>query len=397
MGAIGGVVLWIAAQIFFSSIFKVRESLRPEILAAIPFLAAAVPIATVTGVLTGALQGREKFLQTNMVSTLSTTLFQVLPLGVAYALSPNLPLVLTAAIAARGTALVALAWAAHREVASAAPPRVERAEVSALLKYGGWVSLTSLFGPMLVIVDRFAIGAVLGSAAVATYSVPFQLAQRTTVLPSALTNAMFPRMSANDAAARSALAQRAAIVLACVISPITLGAVLVMEPFLHAWVGTEIAQDASPVGRFLMIGFWANAFALVPFTRLQASGRPDLVTKLLVLQIPFYLGALYLGMTYFGLIGCAVVFAGRCVVDLLLLSVAAERRVHAWRLLLLNGALLLAAHLVSELWTWRDATWWAAATTLVAAMAAMSWLNMPADLKQQGLNRVRGILRRRMA
>ena len=68
MGLIGGALLWVAGHIYFAHYFKVAETLRPEILAAVPLLALSVPVATLTGVLTGALQGREKFLETNVNS-----------------------------------------------------------------------------------------------------------------------------------------------------------------------------------------------------------------------------------------------------------------------------------------------------------------------------------------
>jgi O-antigen/teichoic acid export membrane protein len=385
MGFIGGLVLWGAAFLFFGHIFKVREALRPEILAAVPFLAASVPVATVTGVLTGTLQGREKFLETNIVSVLSTTLFQLLPLSVAFAFGPRLPLLLAATISARLIAVAVLAYRCYREVAYARRPAFHGSEVSALLKYGGWVSLTSIFGPMLVIVDRFAIGAVLGAVAVAAYTVPFQLAQRIAILPAALTNALFPRMSAAEPAERDSLARRATLTLACLISPLILGALLLLEPFLRIWIGPDMATASAPTGRILVIGFWANAFALVPFTRLQASGRPDVVTKLLLVQIPPYLLALYLAMTYLGLVGGALVFSARCIVDFVLQSLAAGRRIHSPLPLLGNFLMLVvAANLPLH-----DAIWWIAAAGLVTASFAFNWTNLPADLKQRGIAQLR--------
>ena len=78
MGLVGGLVLWVAAGYFFAQVFKVHESLRPEILTAVPLLALSVPIATLTGVVSGGLYGRERFLELNGVSVVSTALFQVI-------------------------------------------------------------------------------------------------------------------------------------------------------------------------------------------------------------------------------------------------------------------------------------------------------------------------------
>ncbi|WP_293904493.1 flippase [Phenylobacterium sp.] len=394
IGLVGGVVLWFAAGYFFEHVLKVRESLRPEILRGVPMLAASVPIATVTGVLTGAMQGREKFLETNIISVLSTALFQLLPLSTAYMLGPDLPLLLTAAVGARVFAIVVLAFRCHQELLKGVRPKFHPEEIPLLLKFGGWVNLTSIVGPVLVIVDRFAIGAILGAAQLAVYTVPFQLAQRIAIVPGALTNALFPRMAASDDATRDVLAQRATQTLACVVSPMVLLGVLALEPFLHVWVGADLATKAAPIGRVLFVGFWANAFALIPFIFLQSSGRPDLPPKMHLLEIPFYLAGLYGGMKYFGLLGCALAYSGRCIVDYLLLGFAAKRRYHHAVLLLLNFAILCVALVVCQFATLHEPVWWLMAAGTLSAATVLSWMNLPPELKLRALDQVGGRLRR---
>lgn len=389
MGVVGGVVLWLAAGYFFQHVLKTPEHLRPEIMAAVPMLAAAVPIATLTGVLSGAMQGREKFLETNMISVFSTALFQLLPLAVALSLGPYLPRLLAAAVFARLLAILVLAYRCHVEITSGVRPKFDPREIPQLLKFGGWVNLTSIVGPVLVIVDRFAIGAVLSTAALAVYTVPFQLVQRVAIFPSALTNALFPRMTSVDADTREVLSRRATLALACLVSPIILAGILALEPFLHLWIGPKIGEQAAPIGRILLIGFWFNAFALVPFTQLQASGRPDLPPKMHLVEIPAYLTALYLGMKGLGLIGCALAFSARCALDFVLLSAAAGKRSHHQRLLAINLAVLIAAAALCEFWTIRALEWWIAATTLAGFMAILSWVNLPADLRNKVLGRLR--------
>ena len=178
MGLIGAAILWPTAHYFFAHVFKVDPGLMPELLASVPLLACAVPIATITGVLTGVLMGHERFLEVNVFSVSSTALFQILPLMVAWLMGPNLVGLLAAAVIARLIAILLLAIRAHRLVAAGYPFRFDLAAARRLLGYGGWVTLTSAFGPLLVIVDRFAIGAVLGATAVTIYTVPFQLAAK---------------------------------------------------------------------------------------------------------------------------------------------------------------------------------------------------------------------------
>lgn len=388
MGLVGGLVLWAAASFFYARVIKVDEALRPEVLRAVPVLAASVPIATLAGVLANAMQGRERFLETNLISGLSTCLFHALPLAVAIGIGPDLSLLIGAALTARLLAVIALAVLCVREFGLVAE-RANRSELLTLLKYGGWVNLTSIFGPLLVFVDRFAIGSVLGAGAVAVYSVPFQLTRLVAVMPSALVNALFPKMSAGNAADGDALASDATRAMSFLLTPAVLAGIMGFDLFLHLWVGADMAQKAASIGRILLIGFWMNAFALLPFTKLQASGRPDLVTKVLLFEIPFYLAALYWSLTNFGLVGCAIAFAGRCALDYLLLSRVAKRPWNETNLLVINLALLTAAATAAAAWTMTQFQWWAAAIAILACTLVANWRALPAAAKSEILQYTR--------
>lgn len=381
MGLAGGLLLLAAASYFFGHVFKVDPLLRPEIMASVPLLACAVPIATLTGTLTGAMQGREKFLETNVVSLVSTTLFQIFPLAVAYYHGPNIVALLAAAIFARLIAILVLAYRCYVEFCKGQPRRLNRAEIPLLLKYGGWVNATSLLGPMLVMVDRFAIGAVLGAAAVTIYTVPFQLAQRIQILPGAVTNALFPRLSASGVTEQKQLSDLVARTLVALMSLPVLGAIFLMEPFLRLWVGADVGAQSAPVGRIVLIGFWVNSFALISFIRLQASGRPDLVTKSLIAQIPPYLIGLYFSMKHFGFIGCASMFTIRCIADYITLTLLADRAVSSWKVLSFSFVVLAAGAYTAHLWQISDWRWWASASALGSILLVSGWLTLPNEVK----------------
>ncbi len=389
MGLVGGAVLWIAAGLFFAYVFKVDPALRPEIMRGVPFLAMAVPIATLTGVLTGALQGREKFLQTNSISVTSTTLFQLFPLSIAWFFGPNLPHLLAAAIFARLLAVGVLGFRCHQEITRGHPRTADMGRAKELLSYGGWVMLTSIFGPMLVIVDRFMIGAVLGAVAVTIYSLPFQLAQRIAIIPSALTNALFPRLSyAHDGESRQ-MGESALAAIGAVLTPPVVAAVFLIGPFLTFWVGKDLGLQAAPVGRLLIIAFWANAFALVPFVRLQASGRPDMVAKILIVQIPPYLGGLYFAMQHYGLFGLGLAFLLRCLVDFAMLSWFVDRNYSGYRQFLPQFTLVALA-LVGQHFTQTSPPFMAAvATALLGCAMILSWCRFPPAFKANVLTFIR--------
>jgi O-antigen/teichoic acid export membrane protein len=393
MGLIGGLVLWVAAGYFFGHVFKVRESLRPEMLDAVPLLAAAVPVATAMGVLTGAIQGRERFLEINLNSVMSTALFQLLPLAVAWKSGPNLVWLLAAAVMARVIGALGLAFRCWQELVRGQRISPHRSEIVTLMKYGGWVNLTSIFGPVLFMIDRFVIGALIGASAVTSYTVPVQLGQRMTILPAALTTALFPRLSASRPEEQRALAERAMLSLSGLIAAPFVAAVFLIGPFLQLWVGKRVGPEAATIGRCLVAAMFANSLALISFTRLQASGRPDIVTKILLAEIPPYLALLYVGIHYFGLPGAAVATSLRYVADFLLLTAFAGPPTKGRGLLMATFLLLTAAVWLASLWTFTQWQWWASAAALGGLGLLVGVLTVPRDVKQLLLVRAQGLLR----
>ena len=396
MGLVGSVILYFAAQYFFANHFKVAAALLPEILETIPLLAIAVPLATLTGVASGALQGREKFLEVNMVTIVGTSLFQLFPLSVAWWYGPTLKWLILAAIVARLIALLIFLSRVHANLLRGLTPRFDRTQWVALLRYGGWVSIISMISPLLVVVDRFMIGALISAVAVTIYTVPFEMVQRVSLLPRSLGGALFPRMASGSDEQSLMLSRRATAVMTLIITPPVMILMFVMEPFLHIWVGADIASQATRVGWILLLGYWINAFAIIPYSRLQAVGRPDLVSKALLAQLPFYLAAMNLALTHFGLAGAAAVFSVRCVVDYLILSYISERRLTASKMMLFFGILLLLVAAALPWLTSFSISWWLLLTAVTSIIAFTALRNVPAELQSLIQKALPGIVYRQV-
>ncbi len=221
----------------------------------------------------------------------------------------------------------------------------------------------------------------LGAGPVTSYTVPYQLAQRLSILPVALTNAMFPRMSAAGELERRKMGANATNVLCSVMTPIVVAGLFLMQPFMKLWVGPSLSALAVPVGRILLVGFWINGFAIVPYARLQASGRPDLVTKMLLLEIPPYIAALYFSLGHFGVVGCAVILSIRNMVDYTLLTLATKGGFYAPVVLACNFAVILIALFCGSQFSPSEPLWWLCAIVLGLVTLTMAWRNLPVDLR----------------
>ena len=380
MGLVGAAALYAAGAFFFGAVFKVGPGLRAELLAALPLIAAIVPVATLGGVLTGALQGRERFAALNILGVGFGLLSQLAPLAVAWIFGPNLSLLIGASLATRAMSLAAMAWLCRVELTRGEPMGLAWSRMASLLRFGGWVTVSAFVGPVMTILDRFVIGALSGPAAVAVYTIPFQLAQRVLFLPVALTSALFPRLSASSPEEEARLGRAGMLSILCVLTaPIVFG-IFALEPFLRLWIGAELYAPAAEVGRILLFGFWANGLAQVPFSQLQARGRPRLNACVHLAELPVYLLAFYLLTVRFGIAGAAMAFALRCYADFLVFTALALRGRAPRRAIVASSALVAGAVLAAGSLPSFSAPWLGALATLLAATGVLVFLFAPTEL-----------------
>lgn len=383
LGVVGGLLIWPAAHMYFAGSAAISDVLRPEISRAIPWLAVALPLATVSGVLTGALQGRARFLELNAISVGGAALVQLLPLAVASWHGPDLPWLLAAVVMSRLIVIAVLFSRTSRHVHQGHAWSVSLTEARALLRFGGWVTVSALVSPLMVVLDRFVIGAVLGPRAVAYYTVPFQLAQRTSLVPSALSAALFPRMAAVDPAQSRELAETASRSLAVVLTPLTAVGILLMQPFLAVWLNPQFAANSALCGQLLLLGWWINAFALVPFSSLQAAGRPDAVARCHLMEVVPYLAFLYVGLRFLGIPGAALVFGLRTLVDCVLLMHFAGTLSKGLEIVVPPALLLLAVFAFSRICPAEaSAAWLATAAASLAMVATWAVRAAPEQVRQ---------------
>ena len=314
-GVVGGLALYGLGRPLLGEWIRMPPELRTEALSALPWLALAVPVATMTGVMTGVLEGRRRFGVVNLFQVGGSLLFQIVPLVVAYAAGPGLEILIPVAVATRIVGTLPFAYLVKRDLPLRGGPRFEKRLARQLLGYGGWVTLTGVISPFLTTVDRFVIGAVRGASAIAFYTVPSNLVKRVTLAPGALARAIFPNFSAATSTEAARLSHEAVRTLNAFLVPLVVGGLWVLRPFLVLWLGLDFARRALPVGEILLVGFWINSLAFIPFALLQAQGRPDVCAKFHLYEVVPFLIVLWWGLHTWGLAGAAMAWTLRVSVD----------------------------------------------------------------------------------
>jgi O-antigen/teichoic acid export membrane protein len=346
LGLAGGLLLYAVGHVVLLHIVKIPDSLMVETRHAYPWMAAMLPLGMLSGVSTGALESREKFLMSNVLSSFGTIGGQIIPLICAYVIGPSLDVVIPATLLVR-LVTVALAYAIVIKIEwPISLFDVSLDWVRKLFGYGSWVTVSSLLNPLFDTSNQLIIGAMLGAASVAIYSVPMNLAQRSQIFATSLSRTLFPRNSRSSHDDAVDVTRRATITLLYGFGMVCGPGILLCGPFLRLWIGRHFAVSSEPVAQILMFGAWTNGVAFLPYGFLQARGKPHVTAIVGVAEIvPFFL-VLWFLTTRLGLPGAALAWTLRvtanCIVLHLLSGCIPDR---PWRVLpavlLMAGSLLI--------------------------------------------------------
>jgi O-antigen/teichoic acid export membrane protein len=176
--------------------------------------------------------------------------------------------------------------------------------------------------------DRFLIGALLSTTAVAYYTTSYDLVAKMLVVSGALAGVLFPTFAGQIALDRvrvTRLFGRSITYIFLALFPVTLICVAFAHEGLALWVGPEIASHSAPVLQVLVVAILINAMALVPFTLIQAAGRPDVTAKLHLAELPLYIVLILLLTRRYGIMGAAIASGLRMTLDAVLLFIVSRR------------------------------------------------------------------------
>lgn len=320
LGAIAGAALWLLAPAGVAML--AHDGDPAEAVSAVRAVSWAMPFVLLTSGLRGVLEARGAFGPINVVR---------LATGVATVLAPLLVVLWghddLVAVGWTLGALRAAGCAANVVCVASEMPgalvvrRPTAACLLPLLRTGGWMTVANLVGPLMSYLDRFVIGAVGSMSAVAWYVTPQEIVTRLLIVPVALASVLFPKLSEVHAGTRDRMAgwpmERLALAaLFLTLMPVTLVLGLLAAPILERWVGPEYAREGASAMLVLCAGVLGNALAHVPFAAIQARGGARATALLQLVELPCYVAALWTLTALWGVVGAAIAWTLRILVDL---------------------------------------------------------------------------------
>ncbi len=334
MAALGACGLALSAPWLLDQIFQIPIGLKEEIEVAFIWLVVSLPVFLLCTLARGVMEAAGDFVAANLLHAAMGLLLVLSPVVAAlWPLKVEVPrLILAMQILFFGRLLLLFVHAHFARVRLrkhwplVADVRVPIAgwKWRELVDFGGWTTVTAVIGPLMVYLDRLIVGSRLELHLLSQYAVPHEGVSRAFNIPGAVSRALFPAASRLEGGGVSAeglrdYRDRVLIRLAILMFVPSLVVALFSSTILSLWLGPSFDVGVAPLaGDVLAVfaaGFYLNAIANVPYTFLQARGRPDLTAKVHMVELPIFLLALVGATASFGALGAAVVYAMRLGLD----------------------------------------------------------------------------------
>ena len=310
-------------------VFRVDPSLVDEASRLFAVVALNLPVVLALTTFRGVLEGAQKFTLSNAIKIPASAGSIVIP-AVLARMGHSLPDMLMWVLAWRMLATLVTLYAITRVIPGfrIEPPRDWR-RLRSLISFGGWVAVSGVISPMLVYFDRFALGARVGLTAVGYYTAPYEGITRLLMIPNSLIGALFPLLTGLGVVAASARIDRlftsSMRALVLMMSVPAAFALIFAPVILRVWMGPAYAAEGQLALRILSVGVLVNAIAHIPYTFLEASGRPDVPAKFHMLELVIHVPLAWWLVGRYGINGAACAWTSRVVLDTTLLLIAANR------------------------------------------------------------------------
>ncbi len=328
LGVFSGLITCVLSPLLVHRLLRVPPELQQETLFGFYLLALSIPMVTVTSGWRGILEAQQRFRVLNLIRIPMSTFSFVGPwlvLPFSHSLVPIISVLVVGRLVGCG---------AHQVACFRSLPVlgrsfvVDRRLIAPLLRIGGWMMTSNLLGPAILYLDRFLIGALLSMSAVAYYTTPFDMVSRLWVIPTSLGGVLFPAFAISmvqDPRRTGLLLSRGVKYTLLATFPPVLVIVTLSPEILRVWLGSAFAANSATVLRWLAAGILLNCVGVIPFALLQGIGRPDLTGKLLLIDLPIYLGVAWILITRFGIQGAAMAWALRAGAEFIICLLLSRR------------------------------------------------------------------------
>jgi O-antigen/teichoic acid export membrane protein len=298
---------------------SISENLKDEVKNTIYIIALSMPIVITSTGLKGLLEAVQRFDLANLIRVPYGIYTFIAPLIVMQFYTTRMDVIVAVLILGRFINWVFYVFACKFSYKSyITVPNLDFSLIKTLISFGGWVTVGSTVGPIMLYLDRLIVAALVPISIVAFYTTPYEMVTKLFIISGAITAVMFPVFSktfTKNVEDTYQYYRKGLDLLALCMIPIVVIILFFVEEGLTLWLGTDFAINSSTLTKVIIVGVLFLALESIPFALLQASGRPDLPAKINLYELPIYLLSLWLMVKHFGLVGGAITWLVRAIID----------------------------------------------------------------------------------
>ena len=289
-----------------------------QVVKSFKLLSLVIPFFLLSQIWIAFLEGHERFINLNIQRVLGGIVMSTMPV-VLCLIEPTIFHAIVGLVIGRIISFL-IALFACRKIIFQSKISFDKVVFRRLMTFGGWVTISNIISPIMVYFDRFITSNIVGASNVALYSAPAEGVGKASNLPFALARALFPRLSyITDEKEKRELERQSYLYITLVCLPVAFIGFWFAPELMKLWMGDKFGGLDAQVLRVLLIGFYLNALALIPFSLLQAKGNSRATALIHLFEVIPYLGLLYFMTSSYGIIGTAIAWSTRMLVDLIAL------------------------------------------------------------------------------
>jgi len=296
---------------------------QQEAINSVYIMGAVMPFILLTSGFRGILEAKHHFGVINAMRIPMGLFTFIGPIIVVLYFGSNLELITLVLVIGRVLACIAHGWYAWLAIGSDhGVLGFDKKLLKPLCFSGGWMTISNIVSPLMGYVDRFVIGFSISAAAVAFYTTPQEMVTKLWIIPGALTSVLFPAFanshSKNNIEMKRIFHLSIKMIFLSVI-PIVICLVLFSDEILGLWINKDFAINSQAYLKVFSIGILVNCMAHVPYTLIQGAGRSKLTAYFHLIQFPIYFSLLWLLALNYGILGAAIAWLIRILIDSILM------------------------------------------------------------------------------
>lgn len=324
-GILGGALLVCITPFLVEHVLKIPATLVKEAKVTFLLLAPSIPVVLVSGSFQGILEAFQRFDLINVVKIPSSVFTFLLPLlGLHFGF--KLPGIVLLILLSRIVALVLFVVFDFNLVSGLFQYSCCFSIFPRLFSFGAWVTVANIIIPFFVYLDRFLVGSLNSISAVAYYTAPYELVTKLLIIPNSISIVLFPvfsRFSSNNQefSSNDDLVARSIKYVIIAMMPFIIIFLINGKYILKLWLGETFAIESITVFRLLSIAVMFNAIGCIPYAMIQGIGRPDVIAKYHLIELPIYFLVAFSLVSSYNINGAALAWCLRMIWTIPIFSV----------------------------------------------------------------------------